>query len=293
VIGGRSFRVVGDGQFRWLSYRGEWCATFERRLARGDLDGVAGRTREPDGLAYLERFPGLRFVSLIAEDAAALAPVAALERLESLHVGIVRPSKSPVPFPQFSHLRKLVTEGSPALSGLLANASIVELLIERPPTSDLRFLAGLPELESLTLGSSRRMTSLAGIEQLVKLRELELNSLTALESLEGVQLLPDLVRLEVEACKRVSDLAPVGGCVGLTSLGLMNCGEIASLAPLVSLRRLEKFFAWESTRVMDGDLSPLLALPELGVVAMQSRREYRPSVAEVEAELVARGHPAA
>ena len=64
----------------------------------------------------------------------------------------------------------------------------------------------------------------------------------------------------------------------LTRLKVANCGDIASLAPLRGLDELEEFFAWESTRVVDGDLSVLLELPKLREIGMRDRREYRPRV---------------
>ena len=44
--------------------------------------------------------------------------------------------------------------------------------------------------------------------------------------------------------------------------------------------------AWGSTRILDADLSPLLSLPRLTELRMKSRREYKPSVKEVQSELV-------
>jgi hypothetical protein len=48
---------------------------------------------------------------------------------------------------------------------------------------------------------------------------------------------------------------------------------------------LEEFLAWESTQVLDGDLSVLLDLPRLRLIGMQDRASYRPRVKEIEATL--------
>jgi hypothetical protein len=74
----------------------------------------------------------------------------------------------------------------------------------------------------------------------------------------------------------------------VTRLKAANCGDIASLAPLRGLDQLEEFFAWESTKVLDGDLSVLLELPRLRAIGMRDRREYRPRVSEIEEALRAR-----
>jgi hypothetical protein len=60
-----------------------------------------------------------------------------------------------------------------------------------------------------------------------------------------------------------------------------DSGELQTLAPLAGLKNLEYFHAWGSTRVIDGDLSQLAALPNLVEVRMRNRRTYRPPVAEI------------
>jgi len=51
------------------------------------------------------------------------------------------------------------------------------------------------------------------------------------------------------------------------------------------LTLLECRHAWGSTRVEDGDLSPLLRLSHLSEIRMRDRREYRPTLAEVKEQL--------
>jgi internalin A len=42
---------------------------------------------------------------------------------------------------------------------------------------------------------------------------------------------------------------------------------------------------WESTRVADGDLAPLLQLQHLRDLRLMNRKHYRPSVAQVKEKL--------
>jgi hypothetical protein len=51
------------------------------------------------------------------------------------------------------------------------------------------------------------------------------------------------------------------------------------------LSLLECLYAWGSTRIEDGDLSPLLRLSHLSEIRMRDRREYRPRLAQVKEQL--------
>jgi len=51
------------------------------------------------------------------------------------------------------------------------------------------------------------------------------------------------------------------------------------------LTLLECLYAWGSTRVEDGDLSPLLTLSRLKEIRMRDRPEYQPKLAAVEDQL--------
>jgi internalin A len=73
--------------------------------------------------------------------------------------------------------------------------------------------------------------------------------------------------------------------VGLSFLGASDCREIDSLGPLISLENLEVLYAFGTTRIVDNDLSPLLALPRLREVRLKDRREYKPRKFEIDAHL--------
>jgi hypothetical protein len=45
------------------------------------------------------------------------------------------------------------------------------------------------------------------------------------------------------------------------------------------------FYAWGSTRILDGDLSPLARLPRLKQIRMRNRRGYRPAVGDLVASV--------
>ena len=51
------------------------------------------------------------------------------------------------------------------------------------------------------------------------------------------------------------------------------------------MTRLEHLWAWESTRITDEDLTPLLPLSNLKDLRMMPRKHYRPTLAKVGTQL--------
>jgi len=103
----------------------------------------------------------------------------------------------------------------------------------------------------LRIANLRRLTSLAGIEQLMELEE-----------------------LEIHTCRRVRSINEIGCLPRLRKLHLNNDGDIESFKPLAKLDGLESVAFYESTNVVDGDLSPLLCQKNLSSVSFQNRRHY-------------------
>ena len=157
--------------------------------------------------------------------------------------------------------------------------SLETLFVFSQPDADLARYGALGALRRLELSQGRKLVSTQGVGALDFLGLYQQGGLAELTGL------PDLRVLLIESAKRLERIDAVASCRSLTRLDVANCGDIASLAPLAGLTALERFGAWESTRILDGDLSVLLALPRLREVRMRDRREYRPRVSEIEAAL--------
>jgi internalin A len=176
----------------------------------------------------------------------------------------------------FPALRTLRMYWNPGFESVFSCTGLDSLFVFGPPDADL---SRFPSVRRLELSQGRKLTSTAGAP-----RSLEFLGLYQQRALAELVDLPPLRVLAIESCKQISCLDAVAG-LPLERLKVADCGEIASLAPLRGLTQLEEFFAWESTRVADGDLSVLLELPRLRAIGMQDRREYRPRVREIEAAL--------
>jgi hypothetical protein len=125
-----------------------------------------------------------------------------------------------------------------------------------------------------------------GVERLLLLEELEVSGaplLTDLTSLPGH--LPSLRSLKFETCGGITSLALLARRSELEALSVANCGPIETLTPLREMQNLRRLYLYESTRVADGDLTPLLALNGLEDLRMMNRKHYVPTVGEVKSAL--------
>jgi hypothetical protein len=149
------------------------------------------------------------------------------------------------------------------LDAVGAQTQLASLTVKWGPYSDLSPIAGLTELRQLRLGGASRVV--------------DLSPLTALRS---------LTLLDLDGVTTVSDPSPLSRMTELESLAfgnahlgsdaLVKLEDIEWLGPLVGLRSV----ALVCVKLARPDLSPLLALPHLGHIALSLRREYRQQVRE-------------
>lgn len=163
---------------------------------------------------------------------------------------------------------------------------IEDLYLASYAPSDLTPIAHLSGLRSLRMKERPAVRSLDGLEALPWLSQLGI-FLSPLEDLSALAALnpPVLAELQLESCRRVVSLDDVRRLVGLRYLNVSECGDIDSLAPIAELRNLERLYLYGSTKILDGDLSPLLGLTRLHDLRLMNRRHYAPQAREVKVQL--------
>lgn len=264
-----------DGLRALVVLEGGWRDEYEERLQ--DLEALSISVRGDD-LSFLERVPHLRGLVLNAGEARDLSPVAALRGLETLTLNVAAKPRIELDLSAFAALRTLRMYWNPGFESVFACRSLQSLYVFGPPDPDLARFGQLPGLRRLELSQGRRLQTTRGVGPVRFLGLYQQGGLSELAEL------PALEELAIEGARKLGAIDAVAG-LPLRRLTLANCGDIASLAPLAGMDTLEELFAWESTRVLDGDLSVLLTLPRLRTVALRDRREYRPRVSEIEAAL--------
>lgn len=139
----------------------------------------------------------------------------------------------------------------------------------------LQEIGELKSLESLSLIKCNFET-LKGLGNLGHLKSLTLAYNSKLNDMRDIGKLTELESLDIEACKKIGSVNELATLVNLRKLYLNNCGSIESLKPLMNLAKLEDFRFWESTNIVDGDLSFVFDHPRLDPkkVAFQPRNHY-------------------
>ena len=255
--------------------RGPWRGEFHDYLFQqpiAEIELNQGKGWRGADVSFLSSFPRLRTLELLDLSIRDIAGVHALHELRELV--LLTYSGTNIRFGEFPNLEYCALEwGKRRAESLFECKGLRHLSIGHYPGIDLTELGRLGRLESLWITTSP-IKRQAGIERLHVLRELHLRGLRKLESLHGIEDLASLEELVVHTCRQVRSIAPVSGLVHLRKLHLNNDGDIESLNPLMALDGLEEVGFYESTNILDGDLSPLTRLPRLRLLAFQNRRHY-------------------
>jgi hypothetical protein len=136
------------------------------------------------------------------------------------------------------------------------------------------------------LTDARRIESLRGVGELAELMKLSVLGAHRLSDIKEIeQIGATLTELEFEGCPSVMSIDVVRHLRSLRFLGVNDCGAIDSLRPIAGLKNLSVLHAWGTTRISDDDLRVLTRLPALRELRMKDRREYRPRVVAIQAEL--------
>lgn len=236
-----------------------------------------------DNVDFLEHLPELESLVLLHSNISNIGAIHYLHELRELTVDTY--CQTPIDFSRFPALRKCFLEWRPGSESVMAARSLEELYINGFPLHDLAAFELLPLVRSIKLGNGA-LTTLRGLDAFPSLLEFGLYGQRRLRSLQGIELISqELERLDLEKCKSIVSLAPISKLTRLRDLWFVDCGAIQSLAPVIGLRKLETVYFYESTKIDDGDLSPLLALPALRDVSFMNRRHYTHTREQVQASL--------
>lgn len=272
-----------------LVVAGPWSDDAEGVLVRGEADGLVlnyARGFCEGGLEFLDRW-GVRRLNVLDRGITDLGPIGRLgDSLEALSVQAA--SGAELDLGALPHLRSVAGEWA-LISGTLGSVDALESVITwRFDESDLHAFRDHVGLQRLTIKEAPYLESLSGVGDLRELSELVVGLARRLSDISDVAGSASSLReFKLESCPAIASLDDVEHLRELRVLGFSECGEIESLAPLDSLGYLEEIYAWGSTRILDGDLTPLARLPHLREIRMRDRRTYKPRVADLVSALPA------
>jgi Leucine-rich repeat (LRR) protein len=226
-------------------------------------------------VSFLTEFPELRALSILRLPLKSVKSINALHELRRLTVFTY--CNTEIRFENFPHLVGCSLEWRPKAISLFDCKTLTYLFINHYQGKGTEQFARLENLESLAILNAP-IRDLRGLANLRKLRSLRLAGLSRLGSLSGIQGLTNLEELNIHTCNALRSVTEIESLEALKRLHLNNCGAIESLSPLRSLRNLEFLSFYESTNIVDGDLSPLTENRKLTSVTFQNRRHYSHSL---------------
>ena len=233
---------------------------------------------------FLEQVPkDLLGLKIIDHEATNLAPCQTLaSTLKSLDLSFVGKFRQPMAFDRFVKLERLrILVPVPGAESLFQCPRLERLALSRYSGKLSRDLfANLRTLKMLFL-SSVKLEDFGALRDLLLLEELTVAAAKGLHSLSGIEGMHQLRSLTIESSRRLGSLQPIEGLAGVERLWLYNCGPIDTLKPLEKLTELREITLNGNTRVVDGDLSILNALPHLKTVCVVDRLHYQPRAASV------------
>lgn len=223
---------------------------------------------------FLARLPWLKVLELDHLTIDDILPVGDLHELAILRLNTPRAKMVP-DFSALQRLRMLVIAYWMPRTETAFNCRTLErLLVYKYPYEDITPLSRLTKLDSLLFVNTYRLKSIRGIHALQKMEYLGFFLCPKLTDITEIAEVKSIKELAFDTCKKARPFDVVGSLKGLRSLFFNNCGPVESIAALRNTPDLEEFLFWESTDVLDGDLSPMAALPRLRCHAFKNRKHY-------------------
>lgn len=275
-----------------LVVTGDWSSAARETFEAGRADGLVlnyakGFREQP--IDFVQGLP-IRKLDVMARSVHDLSPVYSLaSTLEELRVQ--SDPRAAIELENLPRVKTLAASWPQVRSSIMFAPQIEDLSVPSYSESNLEPLAGLTSLTSLVMKERPKLRSLDGLEAfpwLTRLGVFLASGLSDIGALERTRC-PALQVLQMQACKKIPDVVPVAGLSSLRFFDLSEGGEIPSVGPLAELLNLERLYLYDSTRVADGDLTPIVGLPRLTDFRMQNRRGYSPSVREIQEAISRRG----
>jgi hypothetical protein len=254
--------------------RSLWSDRFANELKRrgaAELELNQGKGWHGTDLSFLAELPELKSFEIFDFNISDISPIHHLHQLKRLAVTTY--CSTAIDFSAFPQLQSCALEWRPKAASLFQCTTLKDLFLNRYKGKDANAFARLINLESLAILNAP-VENLQGLPALAKLRSLRLGGLRRLRSLSGVEDLVNLEELEIHTCRAIRSIDEIRSLPRLKKLHLNNDGGIDSLKPLAGLAQLESVLFYESTNIVDGDLSPLLRLKNLSRVSFRNRRHY-------------------
>lgn len=225
-----------------------------------------------ENLEFLRDYPSLLYLETENVSAEGLRCIESVSNLRGLRL---ESPKGGLDFSCFPQLEEFIGDWHRDSTGIGKCGELRRLHAFgfRSTQPDFSSLADCVRLERLILVRPG-ITSLGDIDALEDLRYLDIAYAPKIKDLTPLAASKvDLREIQLTNLKNISDYAPLARIRRLRRLILSRCAPMADLAWTMGMDYLD-FFTFVETKVLNGDLSPLLSLPLLRIANAGNRRDY-------------------
>jgi len=242
----------------------------KKRILELELNYAKGWPRG-SGLSFLKNLTHLKSFELLDYQVSDISLINKLSELRELNIS--SSCNNVIDCSNFPYLERIGLEWFPNAKSLFDCITLKRVFINSCNIKDLSVFGELQNLQYLSL-KSPKIESIGDVSALKNLNHLELGNAKKLTSLDGIEGLESLTTLELNRCRNISNIEPVKYLSKLRKFRLVDCRRIESLKPVAELMNLEEIAFYESTNIVDGDLSSLKNLPNLKNVYFRDLRHY-------------------
>jgi hypothetical protein len=230
---------------------------------------------------FLSKFNFIDTLSIVHQPLGDVKAINSLHKLKYLELDSY--FYNPIDFNNFLKLEDCSIHWTPNAKNLFNCQILKTLYLRSYKNDDLAELEKLKLLEKLSISNSP-IKNLKGISNLKNLKELELGLLTKLTLIDGIESLPLLEKLTIQSCKKIP-FEKIWQLKNLKRLYLSDIGDIPTIKQIDNLKNLEEIDIIGMSRIVDGNTSPLLNLPNLRNATLAHLSHYKPTSLEIEAKV--------
>ena len=251
-----------------------WQDSFLELLLKNDVKELElndGKGWRGNDVNFLQFLPNLKSLIIIDFRIKSIEAIHCLK--EIIEIQISTYCKVSVNFKSFPNMQVCGFEWIEGSDSLFECKSLRKLFINNYKKSNSDIFLSLKNLEELSILNSN-FENLRGLSELLNLKKLRIANLKKILSLQGIEELHNIEELEIQRCKGIRNIFEIFKLNKLKYLFLLDMGDLDTIKGLENLNELTVFMFYESTNIIDGDLSPLLKLKKLSKISFQNRKHY-------------------
>ncbi|MHC1723214.1 MAG: hypothetical protein AB9836_08430 [Aminipila sp.] len=221
-------------------------------------------------LEFLVDFPNLLYLEVISDKPVNTNGIETLHNIRGLQ--IFEP-KNGLDFRNFPHLEVFEGKWHKNNRNIGDCRDLRSILISNynSKTKDFSELKNIVRLEYLQIIRSN-IETLKGIETLKDLKYLMLAYATKLKDISEISK-TNLREIEFDVLNSIEEYHFLGDIDYLRKMIIYNCSDMQNINWISKMKHLD-FFSFVDTNVVDGNLSPLIQLPELRYTGTLDKKHY-------------------